>query len=122
MRGQPGFFDVDDRLRRLSDLGNQLEAIRVAGGFQRGSAPQMERGACVSMARKAGVRHSIRVMMFKILIIQTSNSIHSDERAKFLINDRLAFIRFLGLRIIGSRPRRADDSDRRKLRKPASSF
>jgi IS5 family transposase len=24
MRRQPGFFDVDDRLRRLSDLGDQL--------------------------------------------------------------------------------------------------
>lgn len=26
MRGQAGLFDVDDRLRRLSDLGDQLEA------------------------------------------------------------------------------------------------
>lgn len=24
---QPGFFDVDDRLKRLSDLGDQLEAF-----------------------------------------------------------------------------------------------
>ena len=27
MRGQPGFFDVDDRLQRLSDLGDQLETF-----------------------------------------------------------------------------------------------
>jgi hypothetical protein len=27
MRGQPGFFDIDDRLKRLSDLGDQLEAV-----------------------------------------------------------------------------------------------
>jgi len=26
MGGQPGFFDVEDRMRRLSDLGDQLEA------------------------------------------------------------------------------------------------
>ena len=26
MRGQPGFFDIDDRLRRLSDLGDQLDS------------------------------------------------------------------------------------------------
>lgn len=26
MKGQAGFFDVEDRLKRLSDLGDQLEA------------------------------------------------------------------------------------------------
>ena len=26
--GQPGFFDIDDRLKRLSDLGDQLETFR----------------------------------------------------------------------------------------------
>ena len=25
MGGQPGFFDVEDRLKRFSDLGDQLE-------------------------------------------------------------------------------------------------
>jgi IS5 family transposase len=34
--------------------------------------------------------------MFKILIIQAANNL-SDERAEFLINDRLSFMRFLGL-------------------------
>jgi len=27
MAGQAGFFDVDDRLKRLSDLGDQLNAF-----------------------------------------------------------------------------------------------
>jgi len=27
MRGEPGFFDVDERLKRLSDLGDQLLAF-----------------------------------------------------------------------------------------------
>ena len=35
-------------------------------------------------------------MMFKVLVIQTANKL-SDERAEFLINDRLSFMRFLGL-------------------------
>ena len=34
--------------------------------------------------------------MFKILIIQMANNL-SDERVEFLINDRLSFMRFLGL-------------------------
>ena len=33
MRGQPGFFDVDERLQRLSHLGDHLEAFAGGGGF-----------------------------------------------------------------------------------------
>ena len=33
MRGQPGFFDLDDRLKWLSDLGDQLETFRSAVDF-----------------------------------------------------------------------------------------
>ena len=36
------------------------------------------------------------VMMFKVLVIQAANGL-SDERAEYLINDRLSFMRFLGL-------------------------
>jgi hypothetical protein len=34
MRAQPGFFDVDDRMKRLSDLGGQLEAFGSAVDFE----------------------------------------------------------------------------------------
>jgi transposase, IS5 family len=34
MAGQPGFFDVDERLRRLSNLGDQLEAYGWVGDFE----------------------------------------------------------------------------------------
>jgi IS5 family transposase len=34
MRRQPGFLDVDDRLRRLSDLGDQLEAFGTVVDFE----------------------------------------------------------------------------------------
>ncbi len=34
MRGQPGFFDIDERLKRLSDLGDQLEAFAGAVDFE----------------------------------------------------------------------------------------
>ncbi|MGX5845424.1 transposase, partial [Mesorhizobium sp. ArgA1] len=36
------------------------------------------------------------VMMLKVLVIQTANNL-SDERTEFLINDRLSFMRFLGI-------------------------
>jgi IS5 family transposase len=35
-------------------------------------------------------------MMFKILVIQAANNL-SDDRTEFLVNDRLSFMRFLGL-------------------------
>ena len=36
------------------------------------------------------------VMMFKVLVTQAANNL-SDERAEYQINDRLSFMRFLGL-------------------------
>ena len=41
--------------------------------------------------------------MFKILVIQASNNL-SDDRAEFLINDRLSFMRFLGLGLADKAP------------------
>ncbi len=34
MRGQPGFFDVDEWLKRLSGLGDHLEAFATAVDFK----------------------------------------------------------------------------------------
>jgi IS5 family transposase len=34
MRGQPEFFNVDNHLKRPSDLGDQLEAFRSAVDFE----------------------------------------------------------------------------------------
>jgi hypothetical protein len=34
MRGQPGFFDIDGRPKRLSDLGDQLETFWTAVDFE----------------------------------------------------------------------------------------
>jgi transposase, IS5 family len=47
------------------------------------------------------------VLMFKILVTQATNNL-SDERAEFLINDRLSFMRFLGL---GLEDRVPDDQE-----------
>ena len=95
MRGQAGFFDVDDRLKRLSDLGDQLEGFRSAVNFEmfRGDLGQ---ALSYSDGAQGGRPPFDPVMMFKILVIQATNTL-SDERAEYLINDRLSFMRFLGL-------------------------
>ena len=95
MRGQAGFFDVDERLRRLSDLGDQLEGFRSAVDFEL-FCGELDRALAYSDGVQGGRPPFDPVMMFKILIIQTTNNL-SDERAEYLINDRLSFMRFLGL-------------------------
>jgi IS5 family transposase len=95
MRGEPGFFDVDDRLRRLSDLGDQLEAFGRAVDFEIFRA-DLDAALGYRSGPQGGRPPFDPVMMFKVLVIQAANNL-SDERTEFLINDRLSFMRFLGL-------------------------
>jgi hypothetical protein len=85
MRGQRGFLDVDDRLRRLSDLGDQLEAFQAAVDFEL-FRPELNAALAYSDGAQGGRPPFDPVMMFKILIIQATNNL-SDERAEFLINE-----------------------------------
>jgi len=95
MGGQPGFFDVEDRLKRLSDLGDQLEAFSAAVDFET-FRPALNAALAYSDGAKGGRPPLDPVMMFKLLVIQAANGL-SDERAEYLINDRLSFMRFLEL-------------------------
>ncbi len=95
MRGQPGFFDVDQRLKRLSDLGDPLEAFQSAVDFEIFCADLMS-ALAYSEGAQGGRPPFDLVTMFKILVIQAMDNL-SDERAEFLINDRMSFMRFLGL-------------------------
>ena len=95
MANSPGLFDVDERLRRLSDIGDQLEAYASVIDFEIFRA-DLEAALAYSDGAKGGRPPFDPVMMFKIQIIQAQNSL-SDDRAEFLINDRLSFMRFLGL-------------------------
>src|SRR2546430_17719224 len=65
MWGQPGFFDIDDRLRRLSDLGDQLEAFRVVLDFEI-FRPELDAALAYSDGARGGRPPFDPVMMFKI--------------------------------------------------------
>jgi transposase, IS5 family len=95
MARQPGLFDVDERLRRLSDIGDQLEAFAAVVDFEM-FRPDLVAALNYSDGTKGGRPPFDPVLMFKILVIQAQNNL-SDDRAEFLINDRLSFMRFLGL-------------------------
>jgi transposase, IS5 family len=95
MRGQPGFFDVDERLKRLSDLGDHLEAFQSAVDFEMFRV-DLVAALGYSDGAQGGRPPFDPVMMFKILVIAAMDNL-SDERTEFLINDRMSFMRFLGL-------------------------
>src|SRR4051812_9612610 len=102
MRGQPGFFDVDERLKDLSAKGDALERLSAIVDFEL-FQPDLARAVPRSDGAKGGRPPFDLVFMFKVLILQASHSL-SDERTEFLIKDRLSFMRFLGLGLSNSVP------------------
>jgi len=67
MRGRPGFFDFDDRLKRLSDLGDQLETFRFEL-FR----PELNAALSYTDRTEGGRPPFDPVLMFKILVIQAT--------------------------------------------------
>lgn len=58
--------------------------------------PDLDKALTCADGNKGGRPPFDPVLMFNILVIQTLNNL-SDERTEYLINDRLSFLRFLGL-------------------------
>jgi IS5 family transposase len=102
MRGEPGFFDVEERLRELSAKGDELERLNAVMDFELFRA-DLERAVPRSDRSKGGRPAFDRVLMFRVLILQTSHSL-SDERTEYLVKDRLSFMRFLGLALADTVP------------------
>jgi len=95
MRGQSGFFDVEERYALLSDAGDPLDRLNSVVPwevFRKPLAKALKR----SNGARGGRPPFDPVMMFKILVLQALYDL-SDDQAEFVINDRLSFMRFLGL-------------------------
>ena len=102
MRGQAGFFDVEERLKELSAKGDALERLSAVVDFALFRA-DLERAVPRSDGSKGGRPAFDHVLMFKVLVLQASHSL-SDERTEYLIRDRLSFMRFLGLGLADTVP------------------
>ena len=102
MRGQAGFFDVEERLKELSAKGDALERLNPVVDFELFRA-DLERAVPRSDGSKGGRPPFDHVLMFKVLILQAMHAL-SDERTEFLIKDRLSFMRFLGLGLADAVP------------------
>ena len=95
MRGQAGFWDIDERYVRLSEAGDPLEKLSAVvpwEGFRKPLSKTLKR----SDGSKGGRPPYDPVLMFKIMVLQALYSL-SDDQAEFQIQDRLSFMRFLGL-------------------------
>ena len=95
MGRQAGFFDLEERLAGLSAKGDGLERLSAAVDFEL-FRPELERSVPRADRSQGGRPPFDHVLMFKVLVLQTQNSL-SDERAEFYLRDRLTWMRFLGL-------------------------
>lgn len=95
MRGQAGFWDLDERYQRLSAFGDPLETLNTlipCSVF----AAALEAALARPDRSKGGRSPFAPVLMFKVLVLQALYSL-SDDQAEFVIQDRLSILRFLGL-------------------------
>jgi len=92
-----GLFDEDFRLKKLAEKGDPLAKLDKVMNWEL-FRPMLE-DVCKAEGKdpvQGGRPHYDYVMMFKILVLQQYHSL-SDERTEFEINDKLTFMRFLGL-------------------------
>lgn len=99
---QTGFFDENDRLKELSELGDPLEKLNSVIDWER-FRPVLTRILKKEAQGPGGRPPYDYVMMFKILILQRVYHI-SDAQAEYQIKDRLSFMRFLGLSLCNDVP------------------
>lgn len=94
---QRGFFDERNRLALLSEMGDPLAILNRVINWE-----EFRSVLASKILRKHGSKGGRPpfdlVMMFKILVLQRFYNL-SDDQTEFQINDRMTFMRFLGLGI-----------------------
>ena len=94
---QMGLFDEENRMEKLSRLGDSL--VRLNSVVQWEIFRPVLDEALHKEAKGAGGRPPYdNLLMFKILILQRIYNL-SDDQVEFQINDRRSFMRFLGLSV-----------------------
>jgi IS5 family transposase len=92
---QIGFFDEDRRLKRLSEMGDPLEKVTRAVDWEI-FRPILSHVFYKENSGAGGRPPWDYVLMLKVLLLQGWYNI-ADDKAEYMINDRLSFQRFLGL-------------------------
>lgn len=95
--GQLSFWDESKRLEKLSELGDCLVRLQEAINWDI-FLPTLKRVFRKAAKGPGGRPPYDCLMMFKILVLQRIYNL-SDDQTEYQINDRMSFMRFLGLRI-----------------------
>ena len=99
---QPGFFDYQDRLELLEQLGDPLPKLERAVDWD-AFRPLFGAVYKNSDPGKGGRPPYDAVLMFKVLVLQHLYNL-GDDQTEFQIRDRYSFCRFLGLSPEGKVP------------------
>ena len=97
---QIGIFDEIERLERLSELGDPLTRLNQVMNWEL-FKPVLRKVFLKERKGPGGRPPYDYVMMFKVLVLQKLYKL-SDDQTEYQINDRMSFMRFLGLGL-GSR-------------------
>jgi IS5 family transposase len=93
--GQLGFFDIEDKLRELSKLGDPLEKLNKTIPWNH-FKPIIAKAFRKERKSNAGRPPFDYIMMFKILILQHLHNL-SDAQTQYQLVDRFSFRRFIGI-------------------------
>ena len=94
---QPGFFDVENRTAKLTEMGDPLVGLEAQIDWE-AFRSDLNRVHVKARKSNAGAKPIDVVLMFKILVLQQLHNL-SDDRIEYQIRDRLSFMRFLGLQL-----------------------
>lgn len=92
---QKSLFDEEDRMKLLSKLGDPLETLNKVIKWEK------FRSALTRVCRKEDTEKGVRppydvIVMFKVIVLQSLYNL-SDDQVEYQINDRISFMRFLGV-------------------------
>lgn len=93
--GQHGLFDLDERIEKLTQMGDPLVDLNERVDWE-AFRTDLNKIHDKPRKSKAGAKPIDVVLMFKLLVLQQLHNL-SDDRIEYQIRDRLSFMRFLGL-------------------------
>jgi hypothetical protein len=99
---QPGFFDLDQRHKKLVKTRGFLENLNRFVAWESFRA-LLDEALKRSSGAKGGRPAHDAVLMFKVLVLQALYNL-SDEQTEYQILDRLSFMKFLGLELCDDVP------------------
>jgi IS5 family transposase len=94
---QYSFFHETDRMEKLTKLGDPLEQLNKIVNWQV-FVPALDKSIPREKSEKGGRPPMDNLLMFKTLVIKRLYQL-SHGQTEFQINDRMSFMRFLGLEI-----------------------